>query len=41
MYDFVSYQDTCCEGGSSSSAEMQSVYSTAPVDWAREIYIDR
>ena len=29
--------DTHCGGeGSYSSAEMQSVYSTAPTDWARE-----
>ena len=27
-------QDTCWRWGSYSSAEMQSVYSTAPVDWA-------
>ena len=30
----VSYQDTRCGGGSYPSAEKQSVYSTAPADWA-------
>ena len=30
----MSYSGHSLEGGSYSSAEMQSVYSTAPVDWA-------
>ena len=33
------YQDTRWEQRSYSSAEMQSVYSTAPADWALYIYI--
>ena len=31
----VSYHDTRWGGGSYSSAEKQSVYSTAPADWAK------
>ena len=31
----VSYQDTRCGAGSYSFAEKQSVYSTAPDDWAK------
>ena len=35
----VSYQDTRWGGGSYPSAEKQSVYSTAPADWASVIRI--